>query len=358
VPADHATRREGTRIVGTGSDTVTRGRNVFLVSLTVAGLLALVVLVAGSGQPGPRVSAASVSHAATSHGQAPETERAPPATTPTTAPTTDAPTTTPTTSDPVPAAPSEPTITPTTVTSPVTTAPMELLPRANTGSGATPAPQSSVGAIDTVSPGAPSDSAALAQEVAPGLVDIDAVLAGGTVEEGTGMVLTASGEVLTNDHVVAGASEITTIDVGNGHTYEAAVAGTDPRADIAVLKLTGASGLETIGIGDSSALVVGEAVVAVGNAKGLGGAPSYAGGAIRAFNQSITVTDPIVGTTEHLTGMIASDSEIVAGDSGGPLVDADGEVVAMDTAIARNGAASFAIPIDEVLDVAEQIGIG
>ena len=105
------------------------------------------------------------------------------------------------------------------------------------------------------------------------------------------MVLTPSGEVLTNNHVVDGATVISVTDIGNGRTYPATVVGYDRSRDVAVLQLTGASGLTTVPIGNSSTVTVGAKVTALGNAGGTGGTPSRATGRIIALHRSITAGD-------------------------------------------------------------------
>jgi S1-C subfamily serine protease len=180
---------------------------------------------------------------------------------------------------------------------------------------------------------------------------------------GTGMVLTSTGEVLTNNHVVEGASKITVTDVGNGKTYNATVAGYDRSHDVAVLQLTGASGLPTVTTGNSSNVSPGQGVVAVGNAQGAGGTPSYAGGSVTAINQTITASDELDGSSEQLTGLIQTNADIVSGDSGGPLVNAQGRVIGIDTAAAggfqfQAGGQGYAIPINTALDIAKQITSG
>jgi S1-C subfamily serine protease len=202
------------------------------------------------------------------------------------------------------------------------------------------------------------------------LVDINTVL-GYNQEEaaGTGMVLTSNGEVLTNNHVIDGATSLSATDVNNGKTYKAIVVGYDRTQDIAVLQLENASGLKTVTVGDSSGLSTGEAVVGIGNAGGTGGTPSYAGGSITALNQSITASDEGSGTSEQLTGLIGSNANIEPGDSGGPLVDAQGRVIGMDTAASSSSGyegisfqfqgssntQAFSIPIKEALTVAGEI---
>jgi S1-C subfamily serine protease len=150
--------------------------------------------------------------------------------------------------------------------------------------------------------------------------------------KGTGIVLTSNGEILTNNHVIDGATAISVTDIGNGKTYKASVVGYDATKDIAVLQLSGASGLSVADTGDSSSVGVGDTVTALGNAGGKGGTPSVAAGTITATNQSITASDESSSASENLTGMFETNADIQAGDSGGPLVDSKGEIIGIDTA--------------------------
>ncbi|HTZ09876.1 MAG TPA: trypsin-like peptidase domain-containing protein [Acidimicrobiales bacterium] len=211
----------------------------------------------------------------------------------------------------------------------------------------------------------PADAATVAAKVDPGVVDITTRLGYESGEAaGTGMVLTSSGYVLTNNHVVDGATSITVTDVGNGQTYSATVVGTDASADVAVIKLQGASGLRTVHLGNSSSLSVGQALTAIGNAGGVGGTPSVAGGSITALDQSITATDESDQSTEQLSGLIQTDATLQPGDSGGPLVNAKGLVVGMDTAAStgfefQSGQSEgFSIPINEADAIAKQMMAG
>ncbi|WP_410785471.1 S1C family serine protease [Kribbella sp. C-35] len=180
------------------------------------------------------------------------------------------------------------------------------------------------------------DPAAVAAKVSPGLVDVNTVLGYENARAaGTGIVLTSDGEVLTNHHVIEGATSITVTDVGNGKTYSASVVGYDEEHDIAVLKLKDASGLQTAKTGNSDQVKLGDQVVGVGNAGGDGGEPSYAAGKVTGLNQSITATDENGQDPENLENLIQTDANIQAGDSGGPLVNANGEVVGVD--VAGNG---------------------
>ena len=194
------------------------------------------------------------------------------------------------------------------------------------GSGSGSTGNSSTGA------GAPSDISAIAAKVSPDLVDINTNLSYQDEQAaGTGMVLTSSGLILTNNHVIDGATSISATDVGNGKTYSAKVVGYDRTGDIAVIKLVGASGLRTISTSAGTA-AVGQAVVGVGNAGGTGGTPSAAGGSITALGQSITASDNGGGNSENLTGLIETNAGIQPGDSGGSLVNTSGQVIGMDTA--------------------------
>jgi S1-C subfamily serine protease len=181
---------------------------------------------------------------------------------------------------------------------------------------------------------------------------------------GTGIVLTSNGEILTNNHVINGATKITVTDVGNGKTYTAKVVGYDASHDVAVLQLQGASGLQTAKLANSSQAAVGQSVVAVGNAGGTGGTPSNAGGSITALNQSITAGDELNGSSEQLTDLIQTDANIQPGDSGGPLVNTAGEVIGMDTAAGQSfsfqtsGTEGYAIPINDALAIVKQVESG
>ena len=172
----------------------------------------------------------------------------------------------------------------------------------------------------------------VASKVDPGLVDVVSTLGYQSgAAAGTGMVLTSTGEVLTNNHVIDGATSIKATDVGNGRTYTAKVVGYDKSHDVAVLQLEGASGLQTVTLSSSSPQT-GQKVVALGNAGGKGGTPSVATGTVTGLDQSITASDESSGTAEQLTGLIGHNAGIQPGDSGGPLVNSYGQVVGMDTA--------------------------
>lgn len=201
-------------------------------------------------------------------------------------------------------------------------------------------------------------TASSAQQV--GIVDVDTTLAYQDAEAaGTGMVLNSDGEVLTNNHVIDGATSITVTVIATGKTYTAKVVGTDPTEDIAVLKLANASGLAIAKVGDAGSVQVGAAVTGVGNAEGAGGAATAAAGKIIALNQTITASDKGGGNAETLSDVIVSDAPIQPGDSGGPLYDSNNHIVGVDAAANTSGATqSFAIPIDHALTIAGEIENG
>jgi S1-C subfamily serine protease len=225
----------------------------------------------------------------------------------------------------------------------------------------------------------------IASRVDPGLVDVKATLGyQGATSLGTGIVLTPDGQILTNNHVINGATSVSVTDIGNGKTYKATVVGYDESHDIAVLQLSGASGLTTATTGDSSTVNVGNSVVALGNARGAGGIPSVAAGSVTALNQSITASDESSSSSEQLIGLIETNADIQPGDSGGPLVNDHGQVIGVDTAASTNyqfggygnggfdggygssGSANsggtatqgYAIPINTALSIAKQIEAG
>jgi S1-C subfamily serine protease len=194
-----------------------------------------------------------------------------------------------------------------------------------------------------------------------GIVTIVSVLKYESAESaGTGMILTPSGEILTNNHVVRGATRIAVTVASTGRTYRADVVGTDPSDDVAVLQLRKASGLQTAAIGDSSDVGTGDDIVGVGNAGGTGTLRASAG-TVTALNQSITARDETGQNPEKLTGLIKVHAAIVSGDSGGPLYDAGGQVVGMDTAASATQLVdhtAYAIPINSAVAIAAKIESG
>jgi S1-C subfamily serine protease len=212
----------------------------------------------------------------------------------------------------------------------------------------------------------PLNASALAAKVDPGIVDITSALTySNATAEGTGIIISSSGLVLTNNHVIDEATSVSATLVTTGKTYTARVVGYDSTDDVALLQLVGASGLKPVTLSDSGKAKVGEAVLALGNAGGRGGLPSTAQGTIKALDQSIKASDSDAGTTEQLSGMIETNAPIQEGDSGGPLVNGNGAVVGMDTAANTAGfgpdstaTTGFAIPINSALSIANKISSG
>jgi S1-C subfamily serine protease len=152
--------------------------------------------------------------------------------------------------------------------------------------------------------------------------------------------------------------------VTSGRRYRASIIGTDAKDDIALLKLQGASGLRPVQVGNSRKITLGIPVVAIGNAGGAGGLPTVTSGTITALNRTITASDSGSGTSETLRGMLQTNAPIAEGDSGGPLSNASGQIIGMDTAANTQSLGGpgtdqgFAIPINRALAIARQMAAG
>ncbi len=206
-----------------------------------------------------------------------------------------------------------------------------------------------------------ADVSGVASKVDPAVVDINTTLTNGAAA-GTGMIIRSSGEVLTNNHVINGATSISVQVAGTGASHPAKVLGYDAANDVAVLQIQGVSNLPTVSTSTQTP-TVGQPVVAIGNALGRGGTPATAPGSVTALGQTITATDDNGSNPETLTGAIEVNAGIQPGDSGGPLVNASGQVVGMDSAGSNSqsntsGTDGFAIPIGHALDIAHQIEAG
>ncbi len=210
----------------------------------------------------------------------------------------------------------------------------------------------------------------LVNKVIPAVVSID-VKESQSEDGGTGMIITSDGEVVTNNHVIelytesGDAGSITVTEYGQTKSLPATLIGYDETKDIALLKINNASNLPTVTFGDSQKAVVGDAVVAIGNALGLAaGTPTVTQGIVSALGRSVTAGGS--GTsTENLQNLIQTDAAINPGNSGGPLIDTAGQVIGMNTAVA--GSASdgtnsqnigFAIPIAQVEALVPQLQKG
>jgi S1-C subfamily serine protease len=215
------------------------------------------------------------------------------------------------------------------------------------------------------SPGAGSqpDVAAIAADVDQATVDLTARGPNGQ-DQGTGMLLTASGIVLTNNHVIAGSTEVTAQVDGEGPTYRATFLGADPTADVALLKLADGSPFHTVTLGNSGSTKVGDEVVAIGNALALSGPETVTSGTISAVGRAVSVSDAGTGADEDLKDLFQTSAAIEPGNSGGPLVNAGGQVIGMNTASANSTdgfsapTVGFAIPINTAMSIARQIMAG
>ena len=198
-------------------------------------------------------------------------------------------------------------------------------------------------------------------EVEPGIVDVNANLQYlEETAEGTGFVIdAAAGLVLTNNHVIDDATSVTVTPVASGKSYQARVLGYDLSDDVALLQLPDVAGLKAVTIGDSSHLAIGTPVLAIGNEAGQGGSPTVAPGVISRLDRTIDATDQSSGLNEILHGMLQTNADIRPGDSGGPLANAAGQVIGIDTAAGGSTVYSgYAIPIKVALIIAHQIFAG
>jgi S1-C subfamily serine protease len=235
-------------------------------------------------------------------------------------------------------------------------------PFGGNGFGTVPGGQSGNGGGNTGT--GPINAQALADKVDPGIVDVTSQLDDATAQ-GTGMIISPNGLVLTNNHVIDQATSVSAQLVVSGKTYRAQVIGYDSTDDVALLQLQGASGLKTVSLGNSGKVKLGQAVLALGNAGGRGGLPSTAQGTISGLNRTIQASDSGAGTEETLHGMLQTNAGIQEGDSGGPLVTSSGQVIGMDTAANTSGfgdqstaTTGFAIPINHAVAIADQIEAG
>lgn len=207
--------------------------------------------------------------------------------------------------------------------------------------------QSDTGQSDT------SDASTAAEQ---GMVEITSTLENGAAA-GTGMILSSDGIVVTNHHVVDGATQIKVTVVTTGQTYTARYLGSDSTKDVALLQLVDASGLQTVNV-DTSTVSTGTQITAVGDAGGDGGSLTASPGRMTALDQSITAQSEGTGSAQRLTGLIQVDADLMPGDSGGALLSSDGQVVGMNVAASSDSSTGFAIPMATVMSVVQQIENG
>lgn len=208
--------------------------------------------------------------------------------------------------------------------------------------------------VDTV--GGEVRAAEVARAVLPSIVTVEvrSITAGDFVADGSGsgVVLTADGLLVTNEHVVAGAAEVRVVFAG-GRSYPAEIVGRDAVTDLAVLRIA-ATGLIPITLGSSVDLAIGDTAIAVGSPLGLEGGPSVTVGVVSAFDRQLRT-----GVDQYLYGMIQTDAPITRGSSGGALVDARGRLIGITAAIGISDVGAeglgFAIPVELVSIVTEQL---
>lgn len=209
------------------------------------------------------------------------------------------------------------------------------------------------------SPAPTSGEVKVTDAVKRGIVLIDATLDSSTQSAGTGMILNADGQVLTNYHVVRSTSSVTVTVVASQRHYTATLIGRDALHDVALLQLEDASDLPTV-TPDPDAVAVGDPVVAAGNAAGQGYLTAFAG-RILGTERSIRVRGASANDPEeNLSGLLETDAHAEPGDSGGPLFDAEGEVLGMTTAGTSSGSqgSAFAVPVADALAVVSKIRAG
>ncbi|MFE9678566.1 S1C family serine protease [Streptomyces sp. NPDC006259] len=223
------------------------------------------------------------------------------------------------------------------------------------------------------------DVASIAAAVSPSVVEINATLSGGS-STGSGVIITSDGEILTNNHVIAGASSIK-VSTSDGKEYTAKVVGTDSKKDLALIKLENASGLRTATLGNSDGVKVGDTVVAIGSPEGLTG--TVTSGIVSALDRDVTVsTDESQGQQQQQQGggwpfefggrqfngdtgsstttykALQTDASLNPGNSGGALIDANGDIIGINSAMysaadatsstAGSVGLGFAIPVNTV----------
>jgi serine protease Do len=234
------------------------------------------------------------------------------------------------------------------------------------------APLGGAGAAQAT-PGAPAplepvDAGVAVDVVEDGLVQITTMVDfQGIVGNGTGVVLSPDGVVLTNHHVIQGANSIKAVSLGNGQTYDADVLGYDRNDDVALLRLRGAFGLPVAPLGDSATLAIGEPVVTLGNANGTGNPLTREQGTVTALGKTIDASDELTGSSHSLDNLIESSTNLRSGDSGGALVNSAGQVVGLNAAATYNfrmngesspGGQGYAIPINDAMGIVNQIRAG
>lgn len=182
--------------------------------------------------------------------------------------------------------------------------------------------------------------------IAPSVVTISNTTAQGG-DTGTGIIVSSDGEIITNNHVVEGSTDLKVRLAGATDAVKATVLSTDPGNDLALIKLVNAKGLTAATFADPASIAVGDTVVAVGYALALDGGPSVTSGIVSALNRTLTDSDGA------LDGLIQTDAAISSGNSGGPLINLNGQVIGVNTAVYNSDGQTAANNIGFAIGVAE-----
>ncbi|AHH95808.1 trypsin-like peptidase domain-containing protein [Kutzneria viridogrisea] len=231
-------------------------------------------------------------------------------------------------------------------------------------------PGSSISSSDsggaTATPASNQNSGTVSSVAAAGLPSVVQIQTQNEI--GSGVVISSDGQILTNNHVVAGAGTVK-VTFNDGSSATGTVLGTDPTTDLAVVKVSGKSGLKVAALGDSSQVKVGDKVVAIGSPEGLQG--TVTSGIVSALNRTVTASDNQSGGSPYTRsgnskttykGMIQTDASINPGNSGGALFNMQGQVIGINSVIyAPSGGSAglgFAIPINQAKEIAKQLVAG
>jgi putative serine protease PepD len=239
-----------------------------------------------------------------------------------------------------------------------TYAAFSLAPR-STAAAATSGPVAQTSSVQTVTLTQSQAIVKVAAAVEPSVVTITTTGLSGvgpynvpSSGAGSGFIVSSTGLILTNNHVITGTSSLT-VTLSNNKQYTATVVKTDVAHDLALVKIT-ATGLTPVSLGDSSAIQVGQLAIAIGSPLGTF-TDSVTQGIVSGTNRAITVGDRSSSVTENLSGLIQTDAAINPGNSGGPLLDAGGAVIGIITASAANAQGmGFAIPINQAKQLIAQ----
>jgi S1-C subfamily serine protease len=237
--------------------------------------------------------------------------------------------------------------------------------QAPSGGGATRPSDGSTGSEGATSS---ADLGAVADAVDDAVVNINTSVEGGGLAAGTGILISDKGLVLTNNHVISGATSITVELTSSGVTRPARVLGYSVITDIAVIQVQNVANLKVASLGSSSSLDIGETILALGNAGGSGGTPTVVSGTVTGLDQQITASNADGSNSQTLDGLIQLAADIRSGDSGGPVVDTDGNVVGVTVAASVSnsfgfpgrggGGEGYAIPIEDAVAIAKRITSG